>query len=191
MKRKGVTYYHQPAINGTKGNIPLEGNTRLYTVSKVLWPYEIESFLATLFIGKVVHVCSGKSMLGDTRVDLNEETADIKCDAADMRGYIKDKEYETSLCDPPYNGKMQWNHDLLSELSRITKSRIIFQHWFLPADQHGRYKKDHTFILSKTMVWQPQTYFGRVQVISVFDRRTVEVNVRGIPLRKKKAGKNK
>ena len=166
-----VTYYHQPAIEGTKGAIPLEGNNRLYTVHKVLWTSEIESYLASILIGKTLHVCCGKSKLGDVRVDLNEEDADIKCDAADMREFVKDREFDTVLCDPPYNGKFQWNHDMLSELARVSNNRIIFQHWFLPADSNGNYKKDHGFSLSKVLVWQPQTYFGRVQVISIFDRR--------------------
>ena len=58
---------------------------------------------------------------------------------------------------------------MLSELSRIAKERIIFQHWFLPADQHGRWKKWHKFRLAEVFAWQPRTYFGRVQVITVFD----------------------
>lgn len=166
-----VTYFNQPAIHGTKGSVPLAGNSRLYTVKKVLWPEDIESYLTSQFIGSTLHVCCGKSKLGDIRLDLNEDDADIKCDASDMRGYVVDSGYETVLCDPPYNGKFQWNHDLLSELARVANTRIIFQHWFLPADKVGNYKKDHKFQLTSVCVWQPQTYFGRVQVISIFDKR--------------------
>jgi len=166
-----VTYYNQPAIEGTKGSVPLAGNSRLYTVNKVLWPSDIESYLASQFIGKTLHICCGKSKLGDVRLDINEEDADIKCDAANMKDHVIDREYDTVLCDPPYNGKFQWNHDLLVELSRVASKRIIFQHWFLPSDKSGNYKKDHKFQLTSVCVWQPQTYFGRVQVISVFDRR--------------------
>jgi hypothetical protein len=64
---------------------------------------------------------------------------------------------------------MQWNHDLLCELSRVASKRIIFQHWFIPADHEGRWKKWHKFQLSDVFVWQPRTYFGRGQLISVFD----------------------
>jgi hypothetical protein len=71
--------------------------------------------------------------------------------------------------DPPYNGNFKWNHHVLSELSRIANKRIIFQHWFLPADPHGRWKKWHKFRLAEVFVWQPWTYFGRAQVITVFD----------------------
>lgn len=166
-----VTYKNQPAIEATKGNIPLAGTSHLYTVNKVLWPESIEDVLQTLFIGRTLHVCCGKSMLGDVRLDLNEPTADIHCDAADMREFVADDAFETVLCDPPYNGKFQWNHDMLSELSRVASQRIIFQHWFIPANSQGLYKKAQSrFALTQTFVWQPKTYFGRAQIISIFDR---------------------
>ena len=84
--------------------------------------------------------------------------------------FVKDNEFETVICDPPYNGNFQWNHDLLAELSRVASKRIIFQHWFIPANPSGTYKKaQEKFLLSDVLVWQPKTYFGRVQVVSVFD----------------------
>ena len=40
----------------------------------------------------------------------------------------------------------------------------------MPANPSGTYKKaQEKFILTDVLVWQPKTYFGRVQVISVFD----------------------
>lgn len=167
-----VTYKNQPAIHATRGAIPLAGTSHLYTVKKVLWSESIEEYLATLFIGKTIHVCCGLSLLGDVRLDLDPEVKpDIICDAANMREFVKDDEFETVLCDPPYNGKFQWNHDLLSELPRIASQRIIFQHWFIPANKNGLYKKaQEKFCLTETDVWQGQAYFGRAQIISVFDR---------------------
>lgn len=167
-----VSYKNQPAIEATKGNVPLAGTSHIYTVKKVLWPENIEQFLTTLFVGRTLHVCCGKSQLGDVRLDLNEPNADIRCDASNMREHVSDEAFETVLCDPPYNGKFQWNHDLLSELARVASRRIIFQHWFIPATPTGLYKKaQEKFALVDAFVWQPRTYFGRVQVVSVFDRR--------------------
>jgi hypothetical protein len=81
-------------------------------------------------------------------------------------------EYDTVLCDPPYNGNFQWNHDLLATMARVAKERIIFQHWFIPANKDGYYKKAQSkFALSELAVWMPKTYFGRAQIISTFDRR--------------------
>ncbi len=166
-----VTYQNQPAIQASHGNVPPAGTSHIYTVKKVLWPESIEAFLETLFVGRTLHVCCGKSRLGDVRLDLNEETADIRCDASDMSAHVQDGEFETVLCDPPYNGKFQWNHDLLTELARVASTRIIFQHWFIPATPQGRYKKaQEKFALTQSYVWQPRTYFGRAQVVSVFDR---------------------
>jgi hypothetical protein len=53
----------------------------------------------------------------------------------------------------------------------VASQRIIFQHWFTPANPNGLYKKaQEKFELTDVLVWQPKTYFGRVNVISVFDR---------------------
>lgn len=112
-------------------------------------------------------------MLGHVRLDNDpENNPDILCDASNMKSDIWDDEFETVLCDPPYNGKFQWNHDLLSELARVASERIIFQHWFIPANKDGLYKKaQEKFHLTETYVWQGQAYFGRAQIISVFDNR--------------------
>jgi hypothetical protein len=165
-----VTYKNQPAIHKTRGSVPLAGNSHLYTVKKVLWPDDIQDFLQALFIGNTLHVCCGKSLLGNVRLDLDSKNnPDIICDASKLS--IETNGFDTTLCDPPYNGKFQWNHDLLSELARVSNKRLIFQHWFLPSNKDGLYKKaQDKFHLVETYVWQGQAYFGRAQIISVFDR---------------------
>jgi hypothetical protein len=164
-----VTYKNQPAIHATRGAVPLAGTTHLYTVKKVLWPESIEDFLDTLLVGNSLHVCCGLSKLGNVRLDLDPNVnPDVIADAARLP--FSDNSFDTVLCDPPYNGKFQWNHDVLSELSRVASNRIVFQHWFLPANKFGQYKKaNEKFQLSQVYVWQGQTYFGRAQIISVFD----------------------
>ena len=164
-----VTYRNQPGIQASHGNVPLAGTSHIYTVNKVLWPDSISQLLATLLVPRSLHVCCGKSKLGDVRLDLHEPTADIRCDAANMKEQVPDGSFDSVLCDPPYNGKLQWNHDLLTELARIARQRIIFQHWYIPANSMGRYKKAHRFGMTAAYVWQPRTYFGRAQIISVFD----------------------
>ena len=136
-----VTYKNQPAIEKTKGNVPLAGTSHVYTVNKQLWPESVANFIETLLKGKTLHACCGKNTLGDLRLDLFEETADVKADAANMP--FSNESFDTVLCDPPYNGKFQWNHDLLKELSRVARKRIVFQHWFIPADPMGNWKKWH------------------------------------------------
>lgn len=163
-----VTYKNQPGIEKTKGTVPLAGTKHLYTVNKVLWPEEVSDVLRSLLIPQSLHVCCGRSPLGNIRCDLDPlNCPDVICDAAKLP--FADESFVSVLCDPPYNGKFQWNHDMLSELSRVASKRIIFQHWFIPADPNGLWKKWHKFSLTKCYIWQPRTYFGRVQVISVFD----------------------
>lgn len=163
-----VTYKNQPGIHRTRGAVPLAGTRHLYTVKKVLWPEEITDVLKTLLISKSLHVCCGLSSLGDVRCDFDDVVdPDVVCDAASLP--FADESFASVLCDPPYNGQFQWNHDLLKELSRVAAKRIIFQHWFIPADPDGLWKKWHKFQLTEAFIWQPRTYFGRVQVISVFD----------------------
>ena len=166
-----VTYKHQPAIDATNGSVPLAGTSHLYTVTKVLWSDSIQEFLETLFVGTTLHVCCGMSQIGDYRLDFDPNNhPDFICDAARLS--FADNSFDTILCDPPYNGKFQWNHDMLSELSRVASKRIIFQHWFIPANKFGLYKKaQEKFELTQPYVWQGQTYFGRAQIVSVFDVR--------------------
>ena len=164
-----VTYKNQPAIHKTRGNIPLAGNSYLYKVTKLLWPKDVESYLESLLIGKTLHVCCGLSKLGDVRLDLYADNVDV---IGDMSKFPFGKEtFDTVLIDPPYNSKLQVMHDMLSELSRVARERIIFQHWFSPVDKFGRYRKNHNFILTDLYNWMPKTYFGRMQIISIFDRK--------------------
>ena len=164
-----VTYKHQPAIEKTKGAVALAGNSHIYKVSKVLWPETVSAWIADRLLSPSLHVCCGKSTLGDLRLDRFEAAVDIRADASALP--IGNARVKSVLCDPPYNGKFQWNHDLLSELARVAEQRIIFQHWFLPCDKLGRYRKLHAFKLIDLAVWNPKSYFGRVQVISVFERQ--------------------
>ena len=167
-----VSYHKQPGIHATRGAVPDCGTEHPYRVTKILWPEQVEAFLGKLLIGKTLHVCCGKSKLGTVRLDIDPANhPHIVCDASDMSAHVKDGEFETVLCDPPYNGQMQWNHDLLRELLRVSSRRIVFQHWFVPVNDSGRYKKaTDGWGLTALYAWMPRTYFGRVQAISVFDK---------------------
>jgi len=164
-----VSYKNQPAIHATGAHSNVKAwDTHVYTVRKKLWPEAVEEFISTLLISRSLHVCCGKSLLGDVRFDSDPANSPDALGNATSLPFA-DGSFESVLCDPPYNGKFQWNHDLLNELSRVASRRIIFQHWFIPADKDGHWKKWHKFNLSAAYLWQPRTYFGRAQVISVFD----------------------
>ena len=172
-----VTWKSQPGLfasaTSPRRRVPLAGSSHLYTVTRVLWPESIGAVLEGLLVGRTLHVCCGESRLGDVRLDLDPaHEPDIVADAAEWLSGADPESFDTVLCDPPYVGRYRWNHALLAGLSRVARRRIIFQHWFVPVTPHGRYKKAHDrFGLSEVYVWQPRTYFGRAQVISVFDQR--------------------
>jgi hypothetical protein len=111
------------------------------------------------------------SQLGDIRFDIDPlHGPNVLGDVTRLP--FADASVDTVLIDPPYTGKFQFNHDYLAELPRVAARRIILQHWHLMTNKNGFYKKDHRFILNKEhlAIWQPKTYFGRVNVISVYDR---------------------
>jgi hypothetical protein len=161
-----VTHRNQPAIHATNGHV-YGGNERPYTVRALLWPADVQEWVSARLAGCTLHVCSGMSPLGDCRVDLFQDAVDVRADACRLP--FAPQSWDTVLIDPPYNGIFQWNHDMLAELARVARQRIIFQHWFAPLDRYGRFKKSHRFNLTEMAVWQPRTYFGRAQVISVMD----------------------
>jgi len=141
-----------------------------YRVTGRLWETADEDFIDLLLRPRTLHVCCGHSQLGDVRLDNDPEvTPDVVADAAALP--FDADAFQTVLCDPPYQGGHQWNHDVLSELSRVASERIVFQHWFVPATHQGGWRKaQDKFSLSALYVITPRTYFGRVQVVSVFDR---------------------
>ena len=163
-----VTYKNQPGIHKTRGAVPPEGTPHLYKVTKLLWPKEVEGYLNNLLTGKSLHICCGKSRIGDILLDLYEDDVDVVANA--NRLPFSNSSFDTLLIDPPYNGDFQWNHNMLSELSRVARKRFIFQHWFSPVDKLGYFRKDHSFVLTDLYNWMPRSYFGRMQIISVFDR---------------------
>ena len=171
-----VTYKAQPGIAASGGTVPLSGTQHPYKVLALLWPERVHAFVGDLLVGRTLHVCCGKSRLGTVRLDNDPDNdPDILCDAANMCDCVANGAFDTVLCDPPYNGDMQWNHDLLSELCRVASRRIVFQHWFVPVDDCGRYKKaTHGWGLTALYGWMPRTYFGRMQMISVFDRDNMQ-----------------
>jgi len=166
-----VTYHNQPAVHSVRGSVPMDGVEFPYRVTKLLWPAQVEKFLQSIFIGKTLHLCCGMSQLGDIRFDIDPlHSPNVLGDVTRLP--FADASVDTVLVDPPYTGSFQFNHDYLAEVVRVASKRVALQHWFLPCDRQGRYKKDHSWRLNRDLlsIWTPQSYFGRVQVISVFDK---------------------
>ena len=163
-----VTYKNQPAIESTKGNVPLAGNAHIYRVKKVLWPEDVESFLKTLFVGRTLHVCCGASRLGDVRLDAdNSHDPDIVCDAANMRGAVKDGEYETTqkIGDLRYGMK---GITVRAKVVKIPPARLVFTRWGTSASVSNVTLADETGSI-RLGLWN-----GQIKTAHVGDE--VEVN---------------
>lgn len=142
----------------------------------MLWPHQVEEHVKGLLRGNSLHVCCGLSKLGNIRLDNDPAVGpDILGDAAKLP--FKDDAFDTVLCDPPYNYKYQWNHDMLSEIVRVASQRVIFQHWFVPVNNQGWFKKEiGIWAMTSAYIWLPKTYFGRANVISIFDNVKYETS---------------
>lgn len=96
-----------------------------------LWIWERDETLFYQYSckGLTLHVCCGKSLVGNIRVDRYEPTADILADYRYLP--FRDRSFDTVLCDPPWGkrervdlGVINW----LRELSRVARQRIIIIH---------------------------------------------------------------
>jgi len=94
-----------------------------------LWSSSEEKFYSNLCIGKTLHVCCGKSKLGDVRVDIKPQDKDVRF--MDYRNLeFPDLSFDTVICDPPWakteavDKGLKWLH----ELSRVARKKIIIIH---------------------------------------------------------------
>lgn len=96
------------------------------------WPDSVEAFIRSRARGFTVHVCSGKSSLGDLRIDSDTEEANIKADCFNVP--LRDDIADTVLCDPPWGMQYHLRGKLVKELRRILKpgGQLIFCAPFSP-----------------------------------------------------------
>ncbi len=105
------------------------------------WPRNVEILLEKLMKGEgmspqpdpekftfpiSIHVCSGDSKLGDVKIDLFNEHADIKADMFNLP--IRPEIAQLLLCDPPWHLPYHVRHKLIYQLRNVLKpgGRLIF-----------------------------------------------------------------
>lgn len=93
------------------------------------WTGREEKLYSSLCTGRVLHLFSGKSTLGDERIDI-EQFAEVTrtLDLTKLPLPFEDQSFDTIIMDPPWVGPPTWHlwEDLIYELVRITRKRIIF-----------------------------------------------------------------
>jgi len=112
-----------------------ETEMKLKNLKKLwIWEKPEEDFYASKCVGRTLHVCCGKSKLGDVRVDIKPQAEGVI--TMDYRKLeFPDMSFDTVICDPPWfkadrfavikgNPSLRW----LLELKRVAKKRIIIIH---------------------------------------------------------------
>jgi len=93
-----------------------------------MWSKPEEKLYRKLCVGRVLHLFSGKSELGEVRVDIDSPVATHKIDLSEGRLPFKDLEFDTTISDPPWCGPTTWENwrQLMKEIVRVTKKRVVF-----------------------------------------------------------------
>jgi hypothetical protein len=92
------------------------------------WTSTIERFLSEIIEEKpLLHVCSGKSELGDVTVDKYTE-ADYQCDMRKLP--FADDSFGAVFCDPPWNvGMKKEVAEAMPELLRVAPVVYLMSCW--------------------------------------------------------------
>ena len=112
-------------------------NLGLLFKSEWHWPARIEALMKKKIKGFTLHVCCGKSNLGDVRIDLLPQNNQvIKADCRFLP--IKPNTFDTVLCDPPWHLPYHLRWKLLYEIRDACKwdGNIIFNSLWLPGIKH-------------------------------------------------------
>ena len=134
------------------------------------WPKEIEDFIASKIKGKSLHVCCGQSTIGDIKVDLYIERADVT--KADMFHLpYKNSSFDTVICDPPWELPYHLRHKLLWELCRVLKKggRLLFNAFWWP--------KSKTLAVKEWWVGIPKSTWRNVSLLIVAEKVKTEKEI--------------
>lgn len=128
------------------------------------YPKGVDAFLKKECVGLTLNVCSGRSTVGDVRIDvMKEHNPDIIADLLHLP--FKDKTFDTVICDPPFNYWQQRMKQfaILLELKRLTKTKLILASGLFPRLSVGKaWKREFLIQLHRATLtmklWQIFTY---------------------------------
>ncbi len=131
------------------------------------WPQEItDEVRARLKPGITLNICSGASPLGDVKIDLDPQKADVQ--KGDMRALeFEDESFDNVIIDPPWKLGYYQRFKPFYEAVRVCKwGGLIFYNanWIPHSDECE---------LLEVYV-RRDSHWGNVSVVSIF-RRTKEV----------------
>jgi ubiquinone/menaquinone biosynthesis C-methylase UbiE len=127
-----------------------------------VWPDTVQEFVKDHIEGHSLNICAGRSELGDIRVDLDPQNAEVQ--KADMRELpFEDESFDTVIIDPPWKLGYYQRFRPFYEAVRVCKvgGRIIYNATWVP---HSEQCKLDFCVVRRDSHW------GNVSVISVFRR---------------------
>jgi len=136
-----------------------------------VWCEQEERLYAKLCKGKILHLFSGTSLLGDVRVDIDNPMATHKIDLQEGKLPFQNLEFDTVISDPPWAGPKNWKNweILMKEITRVAKKRIIFILGNLIFLLPKPFKLEHVYVLKRI---SPQ-----VKLVYVWDRKDMVLNL--------------
>lgn len=102
-----------------------------------IWNKTVEDFVRERIKGRSLNVCSGKSDLGDVKIDL--DPADKSILKGDMRNLpFKDNEFDTVIQDPPWKIGFYERMTPFFECVRVCKvgGQIIYNAYWIPTSKY-------------------------------------------------------
>ena len=133
-----------------------------------VWSEAEEKIYAKLCVGRVLHLCSGYSELGDERIDINPNVRpSIVADVHHLP--FRDLSFDTIIIDPPWHGPRTWMkwEQMVKEMVRIARRRIILILGNLMYILPKPFKLKEVYILKKI---SPQ-----IKHIYVWEREETEI----------------
>jgi len=134
-------------------------NPRLRFLKAWRWPAGVEKLIEELMSGFTLHVCSGRSKLGDIRLDLYEP-ADVKADMYHLP--FRRQTFDTVICDPPWKLPYHKRPKLIYELRDVVKpgGRLILNALFVP--------KIKCMDLEKLLICDTHKAWRNISIISIY-----------------------
>ena len=127
-----------------------------------IWNKSVEDFVKKRIKGYSLNVCSGKSSLGDVRIDLDpKDKSVVKGDMKKLS--FKNSTFDCVISDPPWKINRFDRVKTFFELVRVCKigGIIIYNATWIPTSKDIK--------LLETWVRQ-DVYFGEASIISVFEK---------------------
>ena len=127
-----------------------------------IWNKSVEEFVKTKIKGYSLNACSGKSSLGDVKLDLDpQDRTIIRGDMINLP--FKDNEFDTVIQDPPWKIGFYQRMKPFFECVRVCKigGTIIYNAYWIPTSKCVKLKE---------IIVREDTNWANTSIISIFEK---------------------